>query len=108
MPTPTTDRYAARARVLKAMAHPVRLCLLDALAKDERCVADLQALVGLDMSTVSKHLAVLRGAGLLDADKRGNQVFHRLRTPCVLGFFGCIESVLAAGAARALDVLEPR
>ena len=84
----------ARARVLKAMAHPTRLFIIEELEKEERCVCDLTAMIGADISTVSKHLSVLRQAGIVLDDKRGNQVFYRLRVPCILNFFGCVESVL--------------
>jgi len=84
----------ARARVMKALAHPTRLFLVEVLSQGERCVRELTEMVGADVSTVSKHLAVLRGAGLVLDDKRGAQVFYRLRVPCVLNFFGCIEAVL--------------
>ena len=106
MDTQTHTRLAARARVLKALAHPTRLFVVDELSRGERCVADLQGMIGADMSTVSKHLAVLRQAGILDDEKRGNQVFYSLRVPCILDFFGCVESVLQAGAAESLQVLE--
>lgn len=90
----STTRLEARARVLKAMAHPSRLLMVEELEKGELCVCDLQRLVGSDMSTVSKHLSVLKNAGIVSDDKRGNQVFYRLRVPCVTGFFSCIEAVL--------------
>ncbi len=96
MPTNRPPHLEARARVLKAMAHPTRLFLIEELAKSERCVCDLTAMVGADVSTVSRHLSVLRQAGILLDDKRGNQVFYRLRVPCILNFFGCVESVLEA------------
>ena len=61
-----------------------------------KCVCELQELVGADMSTVSKHLAVLRRAGLVASEKRGLQVFYTLLSPCVLNFFSCVESVIEA------------
>ncbi|MBE0574709.1 MAG: helix-turn-helix transcriptional regulator [Desulfuromonadales bacterium] len=88
----------ARARVLKAMAHPTRLFIIEELEKGEQCVCDLTAMIGADISTVSKHLTVLRQAGIVLDDKRGNQVFYRLRVPCILNFFGCVESVLESRA----------
>ncbi len=88
----------ARARVLKAMAHPSRLFIIEELDKGEQCVCDLTAMIGADISTVSKHLSVLKQAGLVLDDKRGNQVFYRLRVPCILNFFGCVESVLQSQA----------
>ena len=92
------SQFDARARVLKALAHPTRLFLVDALTHGERCVCDLTALVGADISTVSKHLSILRNAGIIADDKRGAQVFYQLKTPCVLNFFSCVESVLRAAA----------
>ena len=88
----------ARANVLKAMAHPSRLFIIEELEKGERCVCDLTEQIGADVSTVSKHLSVLRQAGIVEDDKRGNQVFYRLRVPCIVNFFGCVESVLSEQA----------
>lgn len=84
----------ARANVLKAMAHPTRLFIIEELSRQEWSVCDLTAQIGADVSTVSKHLAVLRQAGLVIDDKRGNQVFYKLAVPCILNFFDCVESVL--------------
>ncbi len=95
-------RFRARAAVLKALAHPTRLFLADHLRGGEKCVRELTALVGADISTVSKHLAVLKGAGLVLDRKQGLQVFYSLRFPCVLDFFTCVESVIhAMGGAEA-------
>ena len=85
----------ARARVMKALAHPSRLFIVDELSRGERCVCELTEMIGADVSTVSKHLAVLREAGLVLDDRRGQQVFYRLRVPCILNFFGCVEAVIA-------------
>lgn len=85
----------ARAKVLKAMAHPSRLFILEELEGGERCVGDLTEMIGADVSTVSKHLSVLRQAGIVIDNKRGNQIFYQLRVPCILNFFDCVESVLS-------------
>ena len=97
------DRWEARAQIIKAMAHASRLKIVDELSRGERCVAELTALVGADVSTVSRHLAVLKNAGLVSDDKRGNQVFYSLRTPCVLNFFHCVEAVLNPGLQREIE-----
>ena len=104
-----SDRKAmlnARAKVLKAMAHPTRLFIIEELEKEERCVCDLTGQIGADVSTVSKHLSVLKQAGIVIDDKRGNQVFYRLRVPCILNFFGCVESVLESSAKEHASLLE--
>ncbi len=90
------QQFEERARVMKAMAHASRLMIIDELSRGERCVCDLQELVGYDMSTVSKHLAVLKKAGLVEDERRGKQVYYRLKVPCILNFFHCIESVVEA------------
>lgn len=103
------DRKAlldARAGVLKAMAHPTRLFIIEELEKEERCVCDLTEQIGADVSTVSKHLSVLKQAGIVSDDKRGNQVFYSLRVPCILNFFGCVESVLESTVRDRAAVLK--
>lgn len=90
-------KYQARAKIMKAMAHPTRLFIVDELATaGERCVCELTEMVGADMSTVSRHLAVLKEAGIIQDDKRGSMVYYRLRVKCVPGFFDCMESVIAS------------
>lgn len=84
----------ARATVFKALGHPSRLAIVDMLSGGERCVCEMNETVGGDMSTVSRHLAVLRNAGIIAGQKRGNQVFYRLECPCVTSFYACLESVI--------------
>lgn len=86
-------KFKAQAAVLKALAHPTRLFIVDELAKRERCVCELTEMVGSEMSTVSKHLTLLKHAGIVEDDKRGVQVFYRLKTPCVMNFFQCVTAV---------------
>ena len=100
MDAKTKARLRARADIVKAMAHPTRLFIVETLSKGERCVCELTELIGDDISTVSKHLSVLRGAGIVIDEKRGTQVFYSLRCPCVLNFFSCVESVLKTNAAE--------
>ena len=91
-------RYQAKAKIIKAMSHPTRLFIVDELSRGKRCVCKLTEMIGDDISTVSKHLSVLKNAGLVSDEKRGTQVFYSLRCPCILDFFSCVESVLKANA----------
>jgi len=95
-------RYEARARILKALAHPTRLFLVDELSRAEHSVADLTRMVGADISTVSRHLARLQAVGVLRGERRGTEVYYHLRVPCVLRFFGCIEAVIRDTAREQL------
>lgn len=102
----TQARFEARARIIKAMAHPTRLFMVDELAKGERCVCELTEMVGADMSTVSKHLSILKAAGIVTDDRRGNRVFYSLRVPCVLHFFDCVETVMKRNAEQQLALMQ--
>lgn len=94
MDSSTRAKYQARAAIIKAMAHPTRLFIVDELSRGERCVCEITEMVEADVSTVSRHLSVLRNAGIIADERRGSQVFYQLRVPCVLNFFSCVESVL--------------
>ena len=88
------SRFERRAEIIKAMANATRLVLVDELSRNEKSVGALTELIDLDISTVSRHLLILRHAGIVSCRKNGNQVVYKLRTPCVLNFFDCVEKVL--------------
>ncbi len=107
MDAQTFARFDARAKILKALAHPTRLFIVEELAhRGERCVCELTELIGADMSTVSRHLSLLRGAGIVADRKQGAQVHYRLRVPCILDFLSCVETVLQANAQQQEALLE--
>lgn len=105
MDTGASNRYRARAKIMKAMAHPSRLFMIDELAKGERCVCELTEMVGADKSTVSKHLSVLKEAGIVSDEKRGLMVYYSLRVPCITGLFECVESVVKSNVEAQLAAL---
>jgi len=102
----TVSRYNAVSEVLKAVAHPKRLMIVEALSEKTRCVSELTEIVGLDTSTVSKHLALMKSAGIVGCDRIGNQVFYNLRVPCILQFIGCIESVILDEAEEKMRIIK--
>jgi len=106
MDAKTRASFEARAKVMKALGHPTRLFIVQQLSYGEHCVCELRDLVGADTSTVSKHLAVLRNAGIVEDEKRGQQVFYRLRAPCVLNFLHCVEEVLRSRALADARLIE--
>jgi DNA-binding transcriptional ArsR family regulator len=90
MPAPqSADR--ATAEVFKSLGHPARVRMLRALVEGEKCVCDLVNAAGLGWSTVSRHLSIMKAAGVLSDEKRGKQVIYRLELPCVGRFLGCLE-----------------
>jgi len=90
----TQSLYNARARIIKALAHPTRLFIVDQLSSGEKCVCELTEMIGADTSTVSRHLSILKSSGIIVDDKRGLNVYYTLKTPCVLNFLGCVEGVM--------------
>lgn len=106
MDNKTKARFEARARILRAIAHPTRLFIVHELSQTQKCVCELTQMVGSDISTVSKHLAVLRSAGIVQDEKRGSQVFYKLKMPCVLNFLSCVESVIESSAREQLDLVK--
>lgn len=108
MDAKTQARLATRANLFKALAHPSRLLIVEQLALKERCVCELTEMIGADMSTVSKHLSVLKGAGIILDDKRGLQVYYRLKMPCVLRFFDCVGEVIETNAKEQWDLVSHR
>lgn len=98
--TESRERCRSRAEVIKALAHPSRVLLAEALTTGERCVCDLTEIVGADISTVSKHLAVMKRVGLVACEKRGLNQYYRIACPCLADFFRCAD-LIADGAGLA-------
>ena len=86
--------------VFKALGSPARLTLVRTLADGERCVCDLVEAVGLGWSTTSRHLDILRDAGIVTSDKRGQKIFYRLELACVTHFIACLDGTGAGRATR--------
>ena len=97
-------QYEARAKIIKAMGHPTRLFIIEELNKSERCVNELTEMIGADLSTVSKHLSVLKNAGLVKDEKRGTSIFYSLCCPCILDFIGCVETVLKQSVENQIKI----
>jgi ArsR family transcriptional regulator len=89
-----------RAKIIKAMAHPVRLIIIEFLKDGEHSFAQVFDLFQLDKSTVSKHLLVLKEAGIVSSQKNGADMIYRLEVPCVTDFFSCITAVIESNVKK--------
>ncbi|EKD36397.1 MAG: hypothetical protein ACD_75C01524G0002 [uncultured bacterium] len=96
----------AKANVLKALGHPTRLWMAEQLAAGEKCVCELAENFDADFSTISKHLTILKQAGVVIDEKRGKQVYYRLKVPCILNLMPCIEAVIQATAQTHIELLK--
>lgn len=78
----------------KALGHPVRFWIAQQLVDGEHCVHEFVDMTHLDFSTISQHLAALRGAEILGTEKRGKEVYYRLVCPCTRNFIKCVNEKL--------------
>jgi ArsR family transcriptional regulator len=97
--------YEKQAQVVKAIAHPLRIAILDFLKGGEQCVCDIAEHVGSERSNVSRHLSVMVSAGVLGYRKEGLKVIYKLKTPCVLECLSCISDCLKQQAKESAKVL---
>jgi len=86
--------FEKQAEIAKAIAHPLRIAILDFLKNKEQCVCDIAAHIGSERSNVSRHLSVMVRAGVLECRKDGLKVIYKLKTPCILDCFSCITTCL--------------
>lgn len=96
----------ARAEILKALSNPVRLVVVDALRRGDLCVGDINRLVRVRQPTLSRHLHLLKKAGIVTERKEGTRVIHHLETPCILKAFECALEVMKSHAHRRDRVLK--
>lgn len=83
---------ARHVQFFKAVSHPVRLHIVHLLADGERCVCDFEQDIEMDMSSISRHLKQLNEVDIIESERRGKQVFYRLKAKCILSFLDCIDS----------------
>lgn len=94
-------RAEARSEILKALAHPTRIYMVDLIHREgPHCVQDLSARVGVDSSTISRHLSLLKHVGILTDRKEGTTVYYSLGCNCIGDFMDGLEKVLLARYSR--------
>ncbi|MDA3864592.1 MAG: metalloregulator ArsR/SmtB family transcription factor [Deltaproteobacteria bacterium] len=105
---PDDSLLKEKAKIIKAAGHPTRLYMIQKLATGERCVCKFVNEINSDFSTISRHLGVLKEAGIVSRDKRGKQVFYKLAAPCILGFLSCVEGIIEKEARARLKSLDKK
>lgn len=86
--------FERQAEIARAIAHPLRIAIIDFLKEGEQCVCDIAEHIGSERSNVSRHLSVMANAGLLEYRKDGLKVIYKLKCTCIVDFFSCVSSVL--------------
>ena len=98
--------FEKQAEIAKAIAHPLRIAIVDFLRDGEQCVCDIAESIGSERSNVSRHLSVMVNAGVLEYRKEGLKVIYSLRTPCILDFFSCVTGVLKQQVRDSKELLK--
>ena len=88
------------AEMLKALAHPVRLQILDILRDGEQCVCHLEAVLGQRQSYISQHLMMLRKAGLVADRKDGLRVYYSVSDSSVYAVLDVARSMVSRQAQK--------
>jgi DNA-binding transcriptional ArsR family regulator len=99
-----TDTLKERARLFRDLGHPARLKILCILAREGRqCVCRMLPELGVPQPTLSRHLAVLRGHGLIEDEREGAMVFYRIADQAVLEVMRSAGLPCACGTAKKGD-----
>ena len=102
-----TDRLLEmKAEIIQAVAHPIRLAVVELLTEGEMCVCDIAEQVGTERSNCSRHLSVMLRAGVLDVRKEGLKMIYSLKTPCIKNFLSCVENVLRSRISENIGLME--
>lgn len=96
---------AEQAKIFKALGHPSRLIMVHALQSGEKCVCELQQLIGDDISTISKHLSVLKEADIVSMEKRGTNVYYTLKLCCLETFLTCTAESIKQKFSQKMQIL---
>lgn len=88
------NEFLEKAEIFKALAHPTRLFIIHAVNDKKLSVKELTELVGIDISTMSKHLDILKKHKIIEGEKVKNFIYYRLAIPCVLDFMSCAVKVI--------------
>ena len=102
------SKNQVKADIIKTLAHPVRLALVEVLGRGEKCVCELVEAVDAERTSVSKHLAILKNTGIISDRRKGVSIFYRLEVPCILRFIDCIDAVVESNVKKAEERMEKR
>lgn len=102
------EEARAKARVMKALGHPLRLMIVHLLHGQDFCPCDLHPLFKVRQPTLSRHLAVLKQAGLVTERRHGSRTILHLATPCILRAFDCAMAVVQSDHVRRARAVRSR
>ena len=87
--------YKLKGEIIKALANPIRLMIVDALRSGEKSVSQIIEITKEEQSNISKSLGILKSNGLIKDRKEGSSVFYSLKICCINEFFCCLDSIIS-------------
>ncbi len=99
------ERSEAVSKIFKALGHPSRVFIVETLAAGPQCVCELSKKIGVSAPTVSRHLSILKEAGILTDRKDGTIVYYSLACKCLGQMVSGAENVLRMQHASRSAVL---
>lgn len=92
-----TDMQKSKAAILKGIAHPVRMRIVEALSARDLYAGEIAELFHFDRTTISKHLALMKDLGILESSREGTSIRYSLKMVCLAQLLSCIENALEDG-----------
>ena len=87
-----TEKFEKAAVMLKAMAHPMRIAIMNMLDNGKRlCVSDIHSNLKIEQSTASHHLGILKDKGVLKSERKGKNTFYFLKNDNLEHIINCIN-----------------
>lgn len=98
--------YKLKTNVIKALANPTRLMIIDYLREGEKCVCEIVERLNEEQSNISKSLGILKANGLIKDRKEGLNVYYRLNLCCIDEFFCCLDNILSENFNQQRELIE--
>ncbi len=95
---------AQKAEILKALAHPFRISIFESLSEGEKTVGELVKMLGAKNANISRHLSLMRSAGLIESRKEGLYVYYSVKLPCLFSMLGCLDEGVCVMADEKMEL----
>lgn len=95
---------ARKAEIFKALAHPLRVLIFESLQSGEKSVTELTRSLSEKEPVISKHISIMKRAGILKTRKEGTKVYYSIKFECLKGIFPCINTALIQMADNEMKI----
>jgi ArsR family transcriptional regulator len=97
--------YKFKTSIVKALANPIRLMIVDCLRSGEKCVSEIIEAIGEEQSTISKSLGVLKAHHIIKDRKNGLNVYYSLKICCIDKFLNGLDMMIAENSEHQQELI---